>query len=230
VTSAKEAVQTTAGFCIETLQKLWPMVLGDFTAMWLIAGNIISVAWVLITGDSWSSILILYCVELFILGFYAMIRFPFIHRLGGTLIMPVFAAIYFSMLQWMLVLAGIVLQAENGGPLFKEELARENYSLAMAVAAVPLFVSHGISFFVNFVGKRQWERMTIEQNLMRSLVRIMPILLISIPVAIFVLLTGSAFFSILFIVPLKVAWDLVMHFRVNELWDPEQSTDPVQNS
>lgn len=197
--------------------KIWPLIRSDFTAISLIAGNIISIIWVIVAEDWWASIIVLYTMELVILGFYAMIKFPFIHWLGGTLIMPLFALVYWAMLQFVLVLAGAVVEAENGGPFVKGEADFDGYIIGMALASTPLFISHGISFFINFIGKRQWRELTVEQNLIRGLRRIVPIFMVSIPVAIVVILTGAGFLAILLIVPLKIAWDLVVHFTLNEL-------------
>ena len=215
--SARRFVQAFLGFCSEWMIALWQKVRSDFTAKWLIAANAISVAWVLLTDDSWSSVLLLYWLELFIIGFYAMIKFPFIHRVAGWFIMPLFAIVYFAMLQWLLIPMVAVLEAEKAGPLLRGSLGQDRHALMVVAAAIPLFISHGISFLVNFVGGRQWESMSLEQNMMRGLLRITPFFLMTIPVTLLVVLTGQAFVAALFMVPVKILCDLAMHFKVNNI-------------
>jgi hypothetical protein len=199
-------------------EKTWRLLLRDYTAMGLVLGNIASVIWVLVLDDWWSSILILFALELLVIGFYTTIRFPFIHRVGGTLIMPLFGAIYLALVQIFLFLPGIVLEAENGGPFRKGEFDFDGYVAGLAIATIPLFVSHGVSFLANFVGDRQWQTMTVEQNLLRGFARAMPIVVISIPVCALVLITDVAVVAILLMVPIKIGWDLIVHFQVNGSW------------
>ncbi len=83
--------------------------------------------------------------------------------------------------------------------------------LSMLVGLVSLFVSHGYSFFVNFVGKREYLHMDIGQQMFSPYKRIVVVHVTIVLGAFPTMLLGSPVFALLILVIIKTLVDLWSH-------------------
>lgn len=83
----------------------------------------------------------------------------------------------------------------------------------VVLGVASLAVSHGISFAVNFIGKKEYKKVTLSEQMIAPYKRIM-VMQITIIVCGFLLnLIDSPQFALVFLILLKIAIDIYTHWR-----------------
>ena len=127
------------------------------SVIFLVAANLVPVVGVLLFDWNVAELMVLFWAENVVIGVYALLKMAAISRWGVIVTGPLFLAHYgaFMAIHFMLVYYMFV-RGNGAGP---EPLA----STALAALFVPLWpallamvVSHGVSFFWNFLGRREY--------------------------------------------------------------------------
>ncbi|MBI2754415.1 MAG: hypothetical protein HYX46_13045 [Betaproteobacteria bacterium] len=196
----------------------WP------SSWFLLAANVLPLAGVLLLGWSVPTLLILYWLESAIVGFFTAIKLWMVGRaesVGMALIYVPFFIVHFGAFMFahgmfLLYLIALMGVRFRGGPLDIDiERFVQDYvsGPGLPLAALALFVSHAVSFFTNFLGRREHEGRNTERVMLdpyrRILVMHVTILAGAVP---FVLLRAPAVLAAL-LVPLKLVADFAAHAK-----------------
>jgi Family of unknown function (DUF6498) len=83
----------------------------------------------------------------------------------------------------------------------------------VAIAAAALFISHGASFFLNYLGKREYMRTSAAKQMFAPYSRVVMLHLAIILGAFLIAFLGAPIGALLVLVVLKTAFDLGLHLR-----------------
>ena len=140
-----------------------PLTLSSPSMLALIASNLIPVFGAFFFGWRLADIMVLYWAESAVIGLFNVAKIAYVGR-WTAIFTGIFFLAHFSafMAGHFLFIYGIFIegmQKSGGGDL--KAVADLFTSLWPALAA--LFISHLISFVTNFLGKREYERKTVQQ-------------------------------------------------------------------
>ncbi len=180
----------------------------------LIAANLVPLLGVLFDGWKLEEIMVLFWAESAVIGFYTLLKMAvvgkwlapfagifFVGHFGG------FMAIHFLFI-YQLFVRGI--QARGPGPGAVEALTSLFTPLWPALLA--LFVSHGISFALNFLGQREYRRTTVQRLMAAPYGRIVVMQFTLIFGGWVVMLLKNPLPALVLLIVLKVAADLRAHY------------------
>jgi hypothetical protein len=128
----------------------------------LIAANMVPLFGVLYLGWDLASVMVLFWTESAVIAFYTALKMAFVGSVAAFFAVPFFIghfggfmAVHFLLI-YMLFIRGTAAISE---PAVRETLRVIFTPLAIPIAA--LFVSHGISFVTNFLGRREYTAATM---------------------------------------------------------------------
>lgn len=143
--------------------ELPPPSLTSPSSLALIAANLVPLAGVLLFGWSAGHLMALFWAESAVIGFYTVLKTIVVGRLAAIVAVPFFVghfggfmAIHFMFIYYFFIRG---LQAAGPEPGVREALLGVFIPMWPALAA--FFVSHGVSFVVNFVGRREHAGATV---------------------------------------------------------------------
>ena len=201
----------------------------------LLAANAIPILGVLFLGWSLMTILLLYWLENGIVGVWNVPRIALAGRsdtptTGGVFAGPgleraaiiPFFVFHYGMF-WVVhgiflfalpVFAGLGFGGAGGGdgPAAAGSFGRID-PLAILLGGAALFVSHGVSFFANYVGRREYVATTPKERMMAVYGRVVVLHLTIILGAVAVGALGSPIVVLLILVVGKTILDLALHVR-----------------
>lgn len=179
----------------------------------LVAANLVPVAGAVWLGWNLGDVMVLYWAESGVIGVFNVCKLIVISRwvgvFSGIFFMAhfgAFMAVHFLFI-WMLFVKG--LDDNTGGDL--REVAHHFFTLWPALVA--LFASHGISFFTNFIGRREYLRRTVKQQMGEPYTRIVLMHLVIIFGGGLALVLGSATPVILLVIAGKIWFDVRAHLK-----------------
>jgi len=181
------------------------------TVVPVIVANSIPIVGVLAFGWDLRSIMFLYWFETAVVVFYSVLK---IVTVGGPMTLfwiPAHVATFavFMSVHLMMILA---LGPSHGGGFFPRDaildLLRRTWS-----GAVGLFVSHGISFVVNFLGNREYEHTTVDAQRAAPWNRLIIMHVTTIAGAWSVALLDAPEGALVTLAVLKIVVDLHAHLR-----------------
>jgi hypothetical protein len=187
---------------------------GLFTAsaVALLLANLVPLAGAAFLGWSLSDVMVLYWAESAIIGLFNVCKIAVIGRWFALAAGPFFLghfggfmAVHFLFI-YTLFVKGIT-GSDSGGDL--REVALLFVSLWPALAA--LLVSHAYSFFVNFIGRREYRGRTMSDQMSEPYARIIFMHLVLIFGGFGVLLLGDPVPILILVIVLKICMDLVAH-------------------
>jgi len=194
------------------------------TVLFLIAVNAIPLLGVLFFGWSLFSIMFLYWLENGIIGFFNIFKiagasapasgsFRFtvagrpVSSPGKALVIAFFAVHYgiFWTVHgvFVFVFFGLVFSGSSGG--FEP--------VGVAVAAGALFLSHGVSYFVNFLGKGEYLTVSPDQQMLEPYPRVVALHVTILAGGFLAGYLGAPLVALVVLVVLKTAIDLWAHVR-----------------
>ena len=146
-----------------------PLALTSPSALALLAANLVPLAGVLLGQWKLGDVMVLFWSESAIIGFYTALKMAVAGKWAALFAVPFFVGHFggFMAVHFMFVY-GLFLDGFAGGgpePGVRAELTAVFVPLWPALAA--LFLSHGVSFAVNFLGQREYAGATV-QNLMAT--------------------------------------------------------------
>ena len=216
----------------------------------LIAANLVPLVGVLFLGWDAAFIVLLYWTENIVIGFYSMLKIallrvehPLLH-LGKFLAIPFFTVHFggFCAVHGIFLLEFFKLGGETGSALtsgpswvgpfvFVQLLVSvikqlwQNHPAGMQWPVLGLLVSHGISFFQNFVGKKEYAELTTQKLMAQPYRRIVVMHLAIIAGAIPIMLLESPATLLCILVLLKIGLDVHLHLKERRTSAREQEPE-----
>lgn len=183
------------------------------STLMLIIANLVPVAGAVYLGWNLGDVMVLYWAESAIIGFYNLIKMAVIARwlaiFAGTFFVAhfgAFMAVHFLFI-WGIFVKG--LDDSTGGDI--AEVRLHFYALWPALAA--LFLSHGISFFTNFMGRREYLGRTVNDQMGEPYTRIMLMHVVLIVGGGLALVLGSPTPVLLVVIAGKILFDVRGHLK-----------------
>ncbi len=180
----------------------------DSSAVMLVVANIYPVIEMALEGEPVGSILVIYWIQLMIIGFWNVVKLVAIARWKALLIVPMFLAMYLSVVNFFGIVAGALLDDQMRDTAWLQQFSLWNYW----VPATLFFASHGLSFWQNFIRGREYRMIKWDAQMGKPILRAMPMWMAAIAGAFIGGWLGSAAVAVLFVLPVKLSLDLVGHF------------------
>jgi hypothetical protein len=207
------------------------------SALFLVAVNAIPLVGVLFFGWNLFSIMLLYWFESGVIGFFNVFKIsradkpaaprgrrtvngrPATNLSGAAFYVPFFAMHYgiFWVVHGVFVVVFFGLFGGHPlGSIGPEDVAsgfRGFEPGGVAIAAASLFVSHGVSYYVNFLGNEEYRNVTPDQQMFKPYGRVIALHLTIIGGGFVAGFFGTPVASLVLLVVLKTAMDLFEHLR-----------------
>ena len=199
----------------------------DLTAVMLVFANIFPVFDLLSKGDPIGVILVIYWMQLMIIGFWNAVKLIVIARWKAFLYVPLFVLMYLSIINMFGLIAGILLDDQMRGTAWHQDFSLWDYWVPAAL----FFANHGLSFWVNFIRGREFEDISSDTQMGKPFLRAMPMWAAAIPTAFVGGFFNSAASAVLFVLPVKLALDVFGHFYEHGMlsFDDNQPTEYGSN-
>jgi hypothetical protein len=202
-------------FTREARSEMPPVSLASASTLALIVANLVPVAGTLFLGWSLSDVMVLYWAESAVIGLFNIARIIVIGRWTALFAAPFFAghfggfmAVHFLFI-YTLFVQGPGNFSDGAGDL--KEVALLFTSLWPALAA--LFLSHGFSFFSNFIGRGEYRRRTVGDQMSEPYSRIVFMHLVLIIGGGLSLVIGQTGPVLVGVIVLKVLFDVRAHLK-----------------
>ena len=190
-------------------------------------------------------IMLIYWMENLVVGFYNAIKMAWCNRgtepsgIGGKIFIICFFSFHFGMFcmvhgVFVLVMtnfdADIPFSPEQydflPGPLMILSLPIsllstiwEAHGLAVAVPTLGMLISHGVSFFENFLGKREYEERDVSAQMFMPYGRIVVMHIAILAAGVPVMLFGSPIVLLAILVVMKIGFDYYLHVKSHQMTD-----------
>jgi hypothetical protein len=198
----------------------------DFSAVMLVIANIFPVVDMLWKGEPVGSILVIYWMQMTIIGFWTCAKLAVISRWRAVLVVPIFLLMYLSIVNLFGIIAGAMLDDQMRGTEWHQNFSLWNYWVPAAL----FFATHGLSFWENFVGGREYEKIAWDKQMGKPILRAMPMWLAALVGGIVGSTLNAAVIAVLFVLPVKLVLDLLGHFvEHGRLRFDDDYADPLQS-
>lgn len=211
--AAAPAPAASAGEAVEPPRTEEPATPG--TGIVLVAANVIPLLGVLLWGWRLADVMVLFWAESAIVAFYTLLKMAWVGRWlaipGGVFFLGhfgAFMAIHFLFIYEIFVRG---LRAAGREPALREALS--GVFLPLWPALVALFVSHGVSFAANFVGRQEYRGASLKTLMAAPYDRVLLMQLTLIFGGGLALVFDDTRPALVLLVALKVAADLYAHRR-----------------
>lgn len=184
----------------------------------LVLANLVPLAGVLWFGWSIWTILTIYWLENGIVGFFNVLKMAAVHGAGKLAMIPFFIVHYgmFWLVHgiFVLTLPTFLPFGASGevSPSLHPASAGPNVA-SVVVAGIGLFISHGLSYLLNFIRGGEFRRITASDLMAAPYRRVVILHLTIIFGAVAVALTGAQLLPLLILIALKTGMDLAFHVR-----------------
>ena len=192
-----------------------PVTLGSASSLALIAANLVPLAGAAFLGWKLSDVMVLYWAESAIIGFFNVCKIAVIGRWFALAAGPFFLghfggfmAVHFLFIYTIFV-KGPDKMDSAGGDL--AEVAK--LFLVLWPALLALAVSHGYSFFNNFLGRGEYKGRTVSQQMSEPYARIVFMHLVLIFGGGLSLVLGQTELVLIIVIAAKIFVDLKSHVR-----------------
>ena len=179
----------------------------------LIAANLVPLAGVLFFGWDLASVMILFWAESAVIGFYTALKMAVVGKFAAIPMVPFFVGHFggFMAGHFLLIYSFFVrgVHATGRAPGAREALPAIFSPLWTSLAA--LFISHGVSFFDNFLGRREYAGTTMNALMMAPYNRIIVMQLALIFGGWVIMLLKSPVPALALLVLIKTVLDFTAH-------------------
>ncbi len=188
---------------------------GSASSIALILANLIPLGGVVFLSWTVGDVLLLYWAESAVIGIYNLARMWVIGRLKVLFFGPFFLGHYGGfMVGHLLFIYGFIIS--DGDTSVSVTRVFDDF-LALYPALIALFISHGVSFFQNFLGRREYETMTLREQMSEPYKRIIVMHLTIIFGGFLVMMLDNKLPALILMIVLKVGVDLRAHLREHHL-------------
>ncbi len=186
------------------------------SSLLLIAANLVPVAGAALLGWNLGEVMVLYWCESAIVGFFNLARIIAISRWSALFIGPFFLAHYsaFMAAHFLFIYALFIDGPGGSGPFSGGELSAVGQMfVTLSPALVALFISHGYSFVVNFLGHYEFEARPVKDQMADPYKRIVFMHLVLIFGGGLTLALGNPTPVLLLVIVLKICLDVRAHIK-----------------
>lgn len=180
------------------------------SSLLLILANLVPVAGVFFLGWKIGDLMLIFWVESAVIGLFNAFKLFKIGRWSSLFYVPFFVGHFggFMAVHLIFVFALFV------SPQYGEDLSSTAAAfLALWPAIISLFISHGYSFMVNFLGKKEYVGRTIKQQMSEPYKRIIVMHLTILFGGFLVMVLSNTLAPLLLLIGLKLFVDLYAHHR-----------------
>lgn len=192
-----------------------PVSLASASTLVLIIANLVPVAGTMFLGWNLSDVMVLYWAESAVIGLFNIAKIIVIGRWAALLAVPFFMGHFggFMAVHFLFIFTFFVkgLDGMNGGAGDLAEVGLLFVSLWPALAA--LFASHAWSFFSNFMGRGEFRRRTVKDQMSEPYSRIIFMHLVLIIGGGLSMILGQAAPVLVGVIALKVFFDVKAHIK-----------------
>jgi hypothetical protein len=192
------------------------------SAVILILANLLPLFGVLFLGWKVFPILFLYWVENIIIGFFNVLKMSFAspaNRKAGKAKLPIiafFCAHYglFTLVHgvFVIIVFGGTSQGDIGNPDFPPIIASlGNYGILWGI--ITLFVSHGLSFGINYIGKGEYKEANLNSLMSEPYSRVVVLHVIIIFGGFLITIIGSPEIGLVLLIVIKLGIDILAHLK-----------------
>lgn len=188
-----------------------PFTITSPSGVALIAANMVPLAGVLFLGWDLSSVMVLFWAESGVIAFYTALKMAFV-GIGAFFAIPFFVGHFGGFMAGHFLL--IYLFFIRGTGTAPEPAVRETLRIIFTPLGIPiaaLFISHGISFVTNFIGRREYAETTMAALMTAPYNRIIVMQLALIFGGWIILLLKSPIPALVVLVLVKTALDFSAH-------------------
>lgn len=189
-----------------------PLPFSSESAIALVVANLVPLVGVLFFGWNLADLMVLYWVESGVVAFYTVLKITIVARLAALVAAPFFVGHFGGfMAGHFLLIYGLFIRGIRDGwaPGAGAELTAIFVPIWTSIAA--LFISHGVSFYTNFIQDREYEGATVSGLMTAPYNRIMVMHLTLILGGWIILLMGMPTGALVILLALKTAVDLQAH-------------------
>ena len=166
---------------------------------------------------SWDvfSLLFLYWLETIVIGFFNVLKILAINKRKG-LFLSIFFIIHYSFFNWvhlLFIVSAFAIKGSLSDPWFLNLDLIFNYLKTVILALIPLFISHGFSFFSNFLKKKEYLNTNIIKQMKAPYKRVVIMQLVIVFSSFLIILFKQNIIAIILLVLLKVFFDISSHIR-----------------
>ena len=188
----------------------------------LIAANLAPVGGVLFFAWTIEDVLLLYWAESAVIGFYNLARMWVIGRWKILLLGPFFLIHYSGFMAGHLFFIYALVISDSDVSMSVSSML--DHLLLLSPALVALFISHGVSFFFNFLGEKEYETTSLSEQLNAPYRRIVVMHITIMLGSLLVMAMDNKLLFVVSMMALKVGLDLRAHLGEHDL---EGQKEPV---
>ena len=183
--------------------------------MALIVANLVPLVGVLFFD--WSLFTIMFCfwLESAVIGFYNILKLVLVANILSIIMVPFFVVHYGAFMSGHLVFIFALFSPDEMS--FSGLLPPPDLLISHIINVWPAFLgvclSHGISFFYNFIGKKEFRRSTPEKQMMAPYGRIILMHLTIIFGGWLILALGAPLLALVLLIGLKIVSDARAHHK-----------------
>jgi len=176
-----------------------------------------------INGWTPGSILVIYWLQMLIIGFWTSIKLIVVARWRALLLVPMFVLMYLSIVNIFGIIAGAMLDDQMQGTEWHQDFSLWNYW----IPALLFFAAHGLSFWENFIGGHEYQTVSWDTQMGKPILRAVPMWLAALVGGVIGGFLDTAAIAVVFVLPVKLVLDLLGHFAEhgmlsfdgNEAWE-----------
>ncbi|HEY3042582.1 MAG TPA: DUF6498-containing protein [Vicinamibacterales bacterium] len=179
----------------------------------LIAANLVPLAGVLFFGWDLASVVVLFWAESAVIAFYTVLKMSVVGKFAALLMVPFFVGHFggFMAGHFLLIYALFVRGATAAGPAPGAREALQSVFSPLWIPLAALFISHGVSFFDNFLGRREYAGTTMNALMVAPYNRIVVMQIALIFGGWIILLLKSPVPALALLILLKMVLDFTAH-------------------
>lgn len=188
---------------------------GWLSAILLVGANLVPLVGVLLFDWDLAQIMVLFWAENAIIGLYTLLKLAVIQRWGALLLGPFFVGHFggFMAIHLLFVYQLFVRGPAAKGPEPSATVALATLFAPLWPALVAMLLSHGVSFFENFIGRREYVGRTGVLQMGEPYRRVVLLHFTLIFGGFAVMALGQPVYALVVLVALKIAVDLRAHLR-----------------
>jgi len=199
------------------LKNIFDRVREDASLAVMVIVNMIPLVGITFWGWDLEHVLFLYWAESAVIGFYNILKMLVINFLASLLLVPFFV-IHFG--GFMIGHLLFIILLTNFGHMANDFFPSPETILYIVkdlwLPISLLFVSHGVSFIFNFIGRREYKTTNISQQMNAPYFRIILMHISIIFGGFFVIALHSPVFMLVILVFLKTGIDLSLHHKTHK--------------
>lgn len=197
----------------------------------LVAANLFFIVGVFLWGWDVFLLLVLYWMENLVIGLYTVLKFLLVSRRNASWAVKSSATLFFCVHYGLFTLVhGMFVFVVFGGDIISESSSSDIVSIWQMVvdyqlpwAALALFISHGISFFYNYIGAGEYKRSNLNDLMQQPYGRVVILHLAIIFGGFLIALLGSPAAGLIILIIAKTVMDIRAHLQQHEKYSTEMS-------